>query len=115
MSVRKEKINNLERLEIMEDKCGISLEGLSAHLQFYDEEIDAPSIVINGEVHAKNGAEIKTNIQIVATAFDSNGIVLCSDYSNILAERFYVLEYFKITIMNLIDIPVKIRVYPKIW
>ena len=108
----KEQIENLERLEIMEDKFGIYIEGLYAEITQW-EDVELPDLAIYGEVHASNGTGINENICIVATAFNKEGKVIGAGEAHIYQEDFFAIEPLTIFINYIIEKPSKIRIYPK--
>jgi len=111
----KERIENLERLEIMEDKFGISIEGLYAEIERWEDLPDVlPNINIYGEVHASNGTNISESIYINATAFNKEGEVIGSAQTYIQQENFFAIEPLNsFIISDIIEKPSKIRIYPK--
>jgi len=111
--MKKEYIENIERLEIMEEKFGIILEGLNAQMSFYEDDDTMSDVEIYGEIHAANGSTIDNDIEIVATAFDEDGKVIGTGTEYIEQEDFFALQALSTTISNIISRPVKIRVYPK--
>jgi hypothetical protein len=110
----KERIENLEHLEIMEDKFGISIEGLYAEIERWDDlPGQLPNVNIYGEVHASNGTGINENICIVATAFNKEGKVIGASEAHIYQEDFFAIEPLQILINDIVEKPSKIRIYPK--
>ncbi len=113
MANKKEQIENIERLEIMEEKFGITIEGLNAQISFYEDSDYMPDVEIYGEIHAVNGTGIDDDIEIVATAFDRDGKVIGTTTDYIEKEDFFALQSLDITISDVSSKPAKIRVYPK--
>lgn len=113
MANKKEQIDNIEQLEIMEEKFGINLEGLNAQISFYDSDDNMPDVNIFGEIHAANGTGIKEDIEIVATAFDQEGKVIGTTTDYIEKDDFFALQSLNITIYDISSKPAKIRIYPK--
>ena len=114
MATQKEQVVNIERLEIMEEKFGITLEGLNAQIKHWDSDSgNMPDLNIYGEIHAANGTGIEESVEIVATAFDTDGKVIVTGSVYINKEDFFALENIDIAMMDIISIPVKVRVYPK--
>jgi hypothetical protein len=110
ISYKQEKIKNIERLEIMEDLCGVTLEGLSVEIMLCDD--DRHIVLIYGEVHSKNGGVLNENITIIATAFNEEGEIIDLGTRDFYKDKFFALEGFKIP-LNYISRPTKIRIYPK--
>lgn len=114
MATQKEQVVNVERLEIMEEKFGVTLEGLNAQIKHWDSDSEnMPDLEIYGEIHAANGTGIEEDVSIIATAFDSDGKVIGTGSVYIDKEDFFALENIDISIIDIISIPVKVRVYPK--
>ena len=57
----------IERLEAFEERVGVRLEALFAHIDEYGD------LTVRGEVHPREGATIKENIIVEMGAYDSLG------------------------------------------
>lgn len=102
----------IERLEAFEDRLGVSLEGLFAKTS--DRGYDRTHIHVNGELHLREGAELKENLEVVAIAYDSSGRVLDVEDIGFWADSFFGFEAFSL-FMDVDDTQLtKIRVYPKV-
>ena len=108
-------VQNIERLEIMEGKYGVSFVGLNA---MYDTNnsingIPCANVEVYGEIHSINGAGILESIDVIATAYDSTGKVLGTGSERITADKFFVLCPIKFH-FKIIDFqePSKLRIYP---
>lgn len=110
--MKKEYIENIERLEIMEEKFGIILEGLNAEISFYEDDDTMSDVYIYGEIHAANGSTIEEDIVIVLTAYDKNGKVIGTGKEYIEKENFFAIHSLDGQISNIISKPAKIRIYP---
>ena len=98
----------LERLEAFEDRLDVSLEGLYAA-----QNPKSGYLIVNGELHLREGTKLADDLQIIVTSYDSAGRVLGVSDKYISSERFFGFEPFSILI-SATDPPVaKIRIYPK--
>lgn len=97
---------NIERLEAVEDKLGISLNALSAFL------IDSNYLRCCGEVHLSGGkTTLASNIAIIAAAYDKQGRVVENQKRTINSEEFYAFQTFEME-LNVENAQVaKIRIY----
>ncbi len=102
----------IERLEAFEDRLGVSLEGLFAKLS--DRGYGRIYIKVNGELHLREGAELKQHLRVVATIHDLSGRVLDVADTILDHDSFYGFEAFSLSIEVGDNQPAKIRVYPKV-
>lgn len=107
----KTEFENIERLEMMEDKCGVTLDGVYAEYEVIDR--DSKYISVRGEIQATNGTTINKSLSIVVTAYNGNGKVIATGSDYFDADNFFGISSFDIT-TKVIDKPTKIRIYPKI-
>jgi len=105
----REEMKNIERLEIMEEKLNVSIEGIYAKYAKYDE--DSRYITVTGEIHASSGTTIEEDIEIIVTAYNSEGKVIATASDYIYADDFFALSPIEIC-LDVIEKPTKIRVYP---
>lgn len=101
----------IERLEAFEDRLGVSLEGLFAKMS---DRYDMTRIHVNGELHLREGTELKQLLEVVATVYDSSGRVLDVNEAILHPNSFYGFEAFSLSIYVGDNQPAKIRVYPKV-
>lgn len=101
------EIDNIERLEMMEEKFGISIEGVFA--EFNNEH---STLEVKGEIQATNGTTIDDDIDLQVTAYNSSGKVILSTSRSFYAEDFFGVDSFS-TYDDIIEKPTKIRIYPK--
>lgn len=102
-----EEKNLIERLERFEEKLGVSLEKLNWKFDKYN-------LIITGELHSKQGEELKENIRIIAALYDKNGYVINTIQSDIYSKYdFMGYEPFSITFYSVGTGISKIRVFPK--
>lgn len=71
-------------------------------------------IHVNGELHLREGAELKQHLRVVATIHDLSGRVLDVDDTILDHDSFYGFEAFSLSIDVGDNQPAKIRVYPKV-
>ncbi|WP_395006143.1 hypothetical protein [Undibacterium sp.] len=109
------QIQNIEQLEMLEEKFGVNLVGLNA---IFDNRsslngIPGASVEVFGEIHAVNGGVLGENIEIIGTAFDVNGKVIGTEKQSVDIENFFAISpikfYFFLTEM---EEPAKLRIYP---
>ena len=107
----------IERLEFIEEKMEVKLESLFA----YENDSTWSSgigtskrFVINGELHAIDGSQLKQNVRLVLSAHDSSGRVLSSESIEIEASKFFGFDTFStgIHVYAYKELVTKIRIYP---
>jgi hypothetical protein len=108
---KKTEIDNVERLEMMEEKCGVTLDGVYAEYEVLGD--DSNYVNVRGEIQATNGTTIDESIDIIITAYNSDGKVIATGNAYFDADDFFGISPFDIC-TDIIDKPVKIRIYPKI-
>jgi hypothetical protein len=107
--------DNIERLEVMEEKFGITFEGINAIITYNDSSQNQGKwLKIYLEVHSKDGCEIDNDILINAVAFDSEGVILGKTVSKLSKDKFFILDCIEIHMFDLMTIPTKIRIYPQL-
>ena len=108
--------NRIERLEVFEERLGVTLKSLSAFFSDFTST-GKSNFVINicGELHAINGTNINQSINVIFDVYDTCGRIIkigMSSYFN--AKIFFGIESFKVELQYL---PVsnisKIRIYPR--
>lgn len=97
----------IERLEAFEERMGVRLEALFAHVDEYG------NLTVRGEIHPRDGATIKEDIAVEMGAYDSAGRLVARDRDYIDADKFFGFQVFG----ENAELPIrelsKIRVYPK--
>lgn len=100
----------IELLKTSEERLGVTLGSLSA---FVEEIESSYHLSVRGELNTKNGATLKSDIELIAAAYDSFGRVIGTSSHTYYLDDFFSLEIFEI----FIDLPLneisKIRLYPK--
>lgn len=100
----------IERLEAFEDRMGVRLEALFAHVHIeYD---GLPVLTVNGEVHPREGATIKESMGVQMDAHDSSGQIAATAEHFLNADKFFGFEVFQMRVKLQIGELSKIRVYP---
>ncbi len=107
---KKEEIENIERLEMMEEKFGVSLEGIYAEFETVDD--DSHYVNVRGEIQAVNGTKLEESLDIIITAYNAEGKVIATSNAYFDEDDFFGLSPFDICV-DIIEKPVKIRIYPK--
>jgi hypothetical protein len=107
----KEEIINIERLEMMEEKFGVSIDG--AYAEFEENDVDSRYITITGEIQAVSGSTIDESIDVIFTAYNAEGKVIATGSRYFPADEFFGLSPFEFC-ESVIEKPTKIRIYPKL-
>lgn len=98
----------IERLEAFEERVGVRLEALFAHIDEHN------FLRVNGELHPREGATIKQDVVVHVDAYDSSGRLVANGHGFIPdSDKFFGFAAFS----ALVNLPIrglsKIRVYPK--
>lgn len=101
----------LERLEIFEERLGVRLEAVFAQVGVGQD--DNRRVWVSGELHARNGTQLKQDIWIEVVLYDSKGRVANVDRCLFLAEKFFGFETFMISVVLSVEPMSKIRLFPK--
>ena len=103
--------SKIERLEVFEERLGVTLESLSAFVT--DHGADDIYLAIRGELQTRDGTELQGDVELVIAVYDSSGRIIGTDSCLYLAKNFFGLD----TVDRLFRLPLnqvtKIRVYPK--
>jgi hypothetical protein len=103
--------NLLERLELFEERLNLRLEALQA--RYFLSTDNVPWLKVCGEAHPRDGVELKKHLTIVVDVYDSAGRVINTGSAWLSEpEKFFGFETFNI-VLNILDQPRKIRIYPK--
>lgn len=98
----------IERLEAFEDRMGVRLEALFAHID------DNGFLVVNGEVHPRDGTTIEQDMNVHVDVYDSLGRLVAKTAAYLSADSFFGFEAFDVCVELPIQELSKIRVYPKV-
>ena len=103
--------NKFERLEVFEERAGVTIQGLSAFIQ--DQGEGDVVLRVCGEIQTRDGTQLRQDVELIIAVYDSCGRIIGTSSCNYYAETFFALE----TINDVIFLPIKevskIRVYPK--
>ncbi len=107
-----QKIATIERLEMLEEKFGISLNGVYAEIYGPDDH-ENWTLKVNGEILALNGGELENDFSLKMSAFNSVGDCVETNDLNISAELFFGIDIFSFYCgwVSTGDIQ-KVRVFP---
>jgi hypothetical protein len=101
--------SRIERLEVFEERLGVTLESLSAFV-----EDDAPYYLkVYGELHTRNGTELQGSVDLVVAAYDTSGRIIGTSSHWYSADDFFGLETFEFTVALPLSQVSKVRIYPK--
>jgi hypothetical protein len=102
--------SKIERLELFEERLGVRLESLSAFLDPGD-----PPFALNvyGELHPRDGTELRDNVELVVAVYDRGGRIVGTSSASFDAENFFGLETFQVFFYVPVKDIVRVRVYPK--
>ena len=88
--------DRLDQLEVFEERQGVTLQGLSVHLEPDMTASRGWHVTVRGEVHARDGDTIANPIRIIGALYDSDGRVVTSIDARIEAATFFLLEPFEL-------------------
>ncbi len=100
----------LERLESMEDRCGIGLDALYAQMEADEDDI---TVQVTGEIHSVNGGQIATSITLQIAAYDKSGRVIQTDSHWLDRDTFFGFDTFNMRFQVPTPEISKIRLFPK--
>lgn len=103
----------VERMEPLEERLNVTIEGLYASLSGPDDDGEY-TVEINGELHTTNGLELEVedNLILVATVFDSKGRVIHKDDIYFNSGSFHMFETFSLRLYVKGVEPSRIRLHP---
>ena len=104
--------SRIERLEVFEERLGVTLENLSAFVQDSGADSSTP-LVVCGELQPLNGTKLQGNVELVVAAYDSSGRVIGTSSCIYFADEFFGLETFDLIVVLPMNQVSKVRVYPK--
>jgi len=102
-------VNNIERLEETEKRCGIRIESANAIYDgpYLDGNMHA---IVHAEIHAVSGTTIDDDCHIIGTAFDEEGKVMASAKEDVKADNFFTLAPLALH-LSVMAKPAKIKIY----
>lgn len=115
-SMRKDITANIERLEMVENRLGVTLSGLSAFFYRYDHDDgdSAMGVQAYGEVYAKLESDSRCWIMVYIEAYDNAGELVGRDHVQIRADEFFGFATFDAELKLFTDKVSKVRVYPDV-
>ena len=104
----------VERLEILEEKCGIAISALYA--SYETDSILGTKIIINFDVNSLSGGGLERTVYMHASAYNSAGQLLGTSHSNDAVKfgTFGGFQPVSITIYDVDEVPEKIRLFPSL-
>lgn len=104
------KITNIQTFELLEERLGISLSGLSATTW---TQPDVTCIRVRAEIIALNGGQVEQDFKIQISITDSMGNVLATDEKWYSKDNFFGLDVLNVTLAgyNFDDVNL-IKVFP---
>ena len=103
--------SKIERLEVFEERLGVTLESLSAFLQ--GDGGEGFLLIVRGELQPRNGAELREDVELMIATYDSSGRIIGTNSRTYYAQTFFGLETFDLGVYLPLSQVSKIRVYPK--
>jgi hypothetical protein len=112
----KEITNIIERLELLEEKFGITISGLYA---------DSKPVRVNGvegyiyirinfDLTSLAGDKLERDFSVVASVYNSAGQLLDTKSTLIYADKFNGFSSVSMSLYDLDQTPAKIRLFPKV-
>jgi hypothetical protein len=101
----------VERLELLEEKFGITISALYAKYEFKKLYPNSFDTCINFDVTSLNGDKLRRNVFIKASVYNSTGQLLRTAYTLLKAENFIGFSSVSLTLFCDQE-PVKIRLFP---
>lgn len=115
-SVRRDITASIERLEMVENRLGVALSGLSAFFSRsdYDEGDTVMGVQVYGEVYANLESDSKCWIMVYIEAYDNAGELVGKDHVQIRTDEFFGFATFDAGLELFTDKISKVRVYPDV-
>ena len=107
--------DRIERLEVFEERVGVSFEALYCTIDNNDNWSDGNyRIELRGEVHSTSGTSIDDDLLIVLTVYDATGRVLETDSEWIDSDAFFGFDVFDMTLKIPQESEIsRVRLFPK--
>lgn len=103
--------NNIERLEVFEDRMGVRLEALYCS-QERDDDGDY-WLSLSGEIHCSEGTQLKSDTSLALAAYDESGRVIKTSATYFMQEEFFGFDVFSFFESLNDSRASRIRVFPK--
>lgn len=104
----------IERLEVVEDRLGVALRGLSAFVDRHDFQGNVVSdIYVQGELYGEMDPDPTRWVRIHIEIYDTTATLVTRSFVGIRADKFLGFDSFdrKLQVINKKDI--RIRIYPE--
>lgn len=109
--------SKIERLEVFEERLGVSLESLSAFVEESPPGYGYIMLKVRGELQPRNGTQLRQDIRLKVTAYGSSKRIIGTssdrDAPKFSVERFFGLAAFEVEFWLPVTQVSKVRVYPK--
>lgn len=105
-------VPNIERLELIEEKLGISFSGVGADLRETDSL--GWKLSVRVEIIALNGGKLKESLWVKMSAFDSKGKCVATEMTLLDADTFFGIDAVEFTTyyLNSSDVQ-RVRIFAK--
>lgn len=103
------EIESIERLEMLEERLGISLNGVSAEIGDFDDDMECV-LVVRGEVVSLDGGGLEDGFYLKMSAFNSRGKCVGVADTYFSGDRFFGIDIFELKTFVRDDDVQKIRV-----
>ena len=107
------EILNIERLEMIEERLGISINGLNAEIEYADRPDEDSYLLVRGEILPTNGCELMEDIELVMNAFDLDGKCVATNSRWFNKNNFFGLDSFEFQAFTRSKNIQRIRVFVK--
>ncbi len=104
----------IERIPAHEEYWGVSLEGITAKIE-YDPEEATYAMTVFGDARSLGKGKLQRDIEIVLTVFDDRKGVIGRAHSVLFKSDFFEFDSFKIHILDLKIQPHRARLVPSGW
>lgn len=107
--LKKDLLKKIERFDAFEENLHISIENISIEVNRDN------SFTVHGELHSKNGTQLKQFVALVCVLYDREGSIITQDYTSFNPEKFFGFDLFKFHFFdeNIGSKVGKIRIFPK--
>lgn len=112
MSKHEDITDLIERMEPLEERFGVTIQGMYASIEGPDTDRDY-RIEINGELHTTSGLELEDDLNLVVVAYDPQNRVLKTEEIYFSQDSFHMFETFSSSMYVKKIKPTRIRLYPK--
>jgi hypothetical protein len=103
--------NNIERLEVFEDRSGVRLEALYCSQQRGDD--GDYRLSLSGEIHCSDGTELESDISLTLAIYDERGRVIETSEVTFFQSDFFGFDVFSFYEVLGNEKATRIRLFPK--